>query len=220
MKRVSNFYEQTNWLWKFLNPATQPPLMKEFFDRENNFLLKHIRKGKSVFAVGCGFGRHLKLLASIIANGTGVDIDKKRIYESKFLLQKYPFINTFVGDASNLNTIRNATFDYVICMNNTFGNLYDKKIAALKEMKRIVKDKGEIIISVYSSQSISERVEWYRNTGLSGIKIRGNFIYTQQGFKSEHFTKKSLQKLFKEVGLKGAIKNLNKVSYICLLSKV
>ena len=54
----------------------------------------------------------------------------------KFLLQKYPFINTFVGDASNLNTIRNATFDYVICMNNTFGNLYDMPVFVSKELSQ------------------------------------------------------------------------------------
>ena len=223
----SKFYQQTNWLVKFLDPKNQPQLIKKFLDNENKFLLEHIHQNKSVLDIGCGFGRHLSLLAPIINKGVGVDINERSISQSKIVLQKYEFINTFVSDASNLKSkIKDNTFDYVICMNNTFGNLGDKKRLILKEMKRIVKDNGEIIISVYSHQSISERVKWYQKTGLRNITIYSDFITAlspqqeiKEKFKSEHFTKKSLQKLFIKENLSFKIKELDKISYICLLSK-
>ena len=51
------------WLSKFLNPKNQPDEIKEYLERENDFLLKNVIRGSSLVDFGCGFGRHLELLS-------------------------------------------------------------------------------------------------------------------------------------------------------------
>lgn len=213
-----NFYERTDWLKKFLNPKTQPLLIREYLEKENNFLVKKIKDDISLLDVGCGFGRHLKLLAPKINSAIGIDIDKKRIRESKTYLKKYKKIGTFAVSIENFQTL-GLKFDYIICMNNTFGNLYYKKLMALKKMRRLIKDDGKIIISVHSCGAIYTKMRWYKNTGLTNVKRRGNYIYTEEKFRSEFFAKQSLERLFKKAGLKYKILDLTQISYVCILSK-
>ncbi len=214
------FYEKTRWLYKFVDEKKMPTLIRSYLTKEEEFLIKTTPPHSSVIDFGCGFGRHLRLLSAQVRLGAGIDKDRISIAQSKeYLTRERRNIVTFVEEVTQTK-FPSQTFDFAICMMNTFGNLYEKKIVALKEMKRVIKPNGKIIISVHAARAISAKIEWYTNTGFTGIQVEKNLIYTAQGFISEHFSKKQLQKLFIKAGLSGSISHLTPISYICVLSRI
>jgi len=213
------FYQKTRWIYDFLDRRSQPTSIKDYLFRENKFLFANIKKKSTIIDFGCGYGRHLRLLSSNIKMGVGIDVDKRIIFESRKYLSNCKNVITFTEDGVQTN-FETSYFDYAICMTNTFGNLNNKKIPVLLEMKRVVNDNAQIIISVHSPKSIQDKIQWYPKTGLEIVRFDKRYIYTNKGLKSEHFTKGSLKALFNKVKLKSKIIDLSPISYICILSRV
>lgn len=114
---------------------------------------------------------------------------------------------------------RDNNFDYTICMSNTFGNLGDDKIEVLKEMKRVTKKNGKIIINVYSEKALPTRIENYTVAGLKIKKIsKDGTVLMENKVISEQFSKKKLKDIFKKTGLRSTIIELNSISYVCELT--
>jgi SAM-dependent methyltransferase len=189
------------------------PELKEYLEMENNYLGTKIRPRSLILDVGCGFGRHMELLLPFSEGVIGVD---SSLYMLNQASNKIKANNMFLctQHAKELNIIDDA-FDYVICMTNTFGNFGDYKLDALNEMKRVCKNKGTIVVSVYSEGSVNPRVRSYEEVGLNDLKIDGNTITTREGLVSECFTRGSLEEIFAASGLKASIYRLNSASYLC-----
>jgi ubiquinone/menaquinone biosynthesis C-methylase UbiE len=84
------------------------------------------------------------------------------------------------------------TFDYVICLGNTFGNFGKDKYKILKEMKRVAKKNGKIIISVYSEKALPERIEGYKKVVKIKKITKEGTVYTKDGLISEQFSKRKI----------------------------
>jgi ubiquinone/menaquinone biosynthesis C-methylase UbiE len=136
------------------------------------------------------------------------------IQKSKQNLSNFKNVKLFLQDAKKLDFDDNS-FDYVICMTNTFGDFPDIKTDVLDEMKRVCKNDGKIIISVYSEKSLEIRKSDYEKVGLHITKIDDGIIHTKEGLISEQFTKPQLENLFNSTDLKVEITELNPISYIC-----
>jgi 2-polyprenyl-6-hydroxyphenyl methylase/3-demethylubiquinone-9 3-methyltransferase len=196
------------------------PEIKEWFQKEIEYLKKNIRPNSKILDVGCGFGRHIKILAPFSKEVVGIDNNKNILRKAKQELSKFKNVKLFLLNADKLSFDDNL-FDYVICMTNTFGNFPKIKLDALKEMKRVCKKDGKIIISVYSeSKKLLEiRKKDYKKIGLHITKIKNGIIFTEEGLISEQFSKLQLKKLFNSVNLKAEIIKLTPISYLCELSK-
>lgn len=201
---------------KWLEEAA--PDIKEWFQKEIEYLQNNINPSSKILDVGCGFARHIKILASFSKEVIGIDNDENMIRKAKENLANFNNVKILFQDARNL-IFNNDSFDYVICMTNTFGNLIDKKLEILKEMKRVCKRGGKIIISVYSEKSAGIRKKDYEKVGLHIIKIEQGVIYTEEGLISEQFTQTKLEDLFHNFGLKAKIIELTPISYICEMTK-
>lgn len=97
--------------------------------------------------IGCGFGRHIKILAPFSKEVVGIDKETVMIEKAKNNLSNFKNVRLFVMNAEELG-LRSSYFDYVICMTNTFGNFGNSKLRILEEMRRVCKDNGKIILSV------------------------------------------------------------------------
>ncbi|MCJ7786950.1 class I SAM-dependent methyltransferase [Patescibacteria group bacterium] len=207
----------TEWWKKFLQSC--PFLISDWVKKETYWLKKNINKNSIVLDIGCGWGDDLKTIAKIIKSGIGVDNDLKAIKEAKNNLSCFKNIKLFFKDAKKLY-FKDNTFDYVICLGNTFGNLEKDKHKVLKEMKRIVKDNGKIVISVYSEKALPARMEGYKKMVAPIKKItKEGTVYIKEGFISEQFSKKKIKKIFNLAKLKVDIQKLNPISYICIATK-
>src|SRR6185295_9027334 len=65
-----------------LDPATQPPQIREFLQAEVELLGDVIVDGMAMVDVGCGHGRHLAMLRDRLRIGVGVDYEHAYIAEA------------------------------------------------------------------------------------------------------------------------------------------
>lgn len=215
---TGKFYEESNIQHKFADESKQPESLKHFFRAESKFLENNIPKKSFVLDAGCGWGRHLSLISNKISKGIGIDLDKKRILESKKFLKDKKNIKTFHADIYNI-PFPESYFDIVICMNNTFGNLMKHELA-LREMIRVLKIKGKLILSVHSDKMMRDKLDWYKKIGLRNPRFNGKFIFTDEGFYSYCFNIKYLSNLFSQFkNTSFIITNLTTYSYLCTIQK-
>lgn len=194
------------------------PKIKDYFEKEIAYLKKNIKPNSKILDIGCGFGRHIEIIADFSKEVIGIDNNSDMIKKSKDRLSNFKNVKLFVQDAKKLD-FEDDYFDYVICITNTFGNFPSIKENVLKEMKRVCKNDGKIIISVYNDNALSNRLKSYKKVDLHITKIRDEIVYTKEGLISEQFSKPQLKELFDKLKLRSKILELNAISFLCELQK-
>lgn len=175
------------------------PAYQELFLSENEYFKAHISKDASVLEVGYGNGRDIETILPITRNIVGIDIEESAVRKTKKRFKDILELQILHGDVLNLS-FPEKTFDVVTFM-LTFGNLADKKIDALREMKRVMKNEGKIIMSVYSEDSLKERISQYRKINAP-IEIEGTIVIFNQTISSEQFSLPEIEHLALEVKMK------------------
>lgn len=195
-----------------------PESYKIRFEEEKKYLNGIITPHSKVLEIGCWDGRSINDILSITENITGIDYDDKAINDAKNNFSKNPSIKIFKSDATDL-PFENNEFDFVICM-TTFANFADKKFIILEEMKRVLKESGKIIISVFSENALDERMKVYKATWVKIKEIlNGNVVFGDNVGESEQFNKEELENIFFKANLH--IKEIKKVNiaYLCTVGK-
>ena len=174
-----------------LDPATQPPEIRAFLQAEIDLLNDIVVEGMSMIDVGCGTGRHLIMLRNRLRTGVGVDYEHAYVVDARRRggASRLHFVT---GDATCL-PIR-AQFDLAVCMTNTWGTMNDQR-GVLNEMRRLVPQPRMRLLSVFAEASVAPRREWYRRLGHTVVQESAEYLMTEGGFRSEHFTKARLQSL-------------------------
>lgn len=190
---------------------SQPhPRIKDWFRKEVEYLKENIAPNSKVLDIGCGFGRHIEVISDRCEEIVGIDNNNDMIRKARERLPDSENIKLFVQDAQNL-TLDDNYFDYVICMTNTFGDFPPIKLDVLGEMKRVCKEGGKIIISVYNDNSLEIRKKDYQNVGLTISSTEDGVVHTEEGLVSEQFTRKQLEGLFDKLGLESKISELTPI---------
>jgi SAM-dependent methyltransferase len=174
-----------------LDPATQPPEIRAFLQAEIDLLRDLIAQGMRVVDFGCGTGRHLALLRERLALGVGVDYQQQYIAEANRLAGSST-LHFVTGDATAVPL--QLAFDFAICMTNTWGTMSDKA-GVLREMCRLAPRPQSRLLSVYAPASVPARSEWYRRLGHAVLEVSEEFLVTDGGFRSEHFSEARLRGL-------------------------
>jgi len=175
-----------------------------------------------VLEVGCGDGRSIKDIIDITQNITAIDHDQKAVNDAIDNFKEYPNIKIILGDAREL-LFKDKNFDFVLCL-TTFANFGDNKFKALGEMKRVLKNRGKIIISVFSEDAFEERMKVYKKLGSPIKEIIDNkkviFNESLGDNVSEQFSENELIKIFNKINLNVEIIEKSGIGYMCLLSKI
>ena len=199
-----------------------PELYKKSLEREEDYLINNIKKDSNVLEIGCGGGRNLKQLLPITKNLVGIDHDKTAVDLAKKKFKDISEVKILLENAKKLR-FKDNSFDYVICM-ITFANFGQDKFKILKEMKRVVKKDGFILISVFSENAFEERMKAYKYYKAPIKEIKGTTIIFKDSLGdgdniSEQFSKEELKKIFEDVDLKIIeIKNIG-ILNVCKLKK-
>ncbi|HLJ46042.1 MAG TPA: class I SAM-dependent methyltransferase [Bryobacteraceae bacterium] len=174
-----------------LDPATQPPEIRDFLQAEIDVLNDIVVEGMSMIDVGCGTGRHLALLRNRLRTGVGVDYEHAYVVDAR-RREGASRLHFVTGDATCLPV--RAQFDLAVCMTNTWGTMNDQR-GVLNEMRRCVPQPRMRLLSVFAEASVAARREWYRRLGHTVAQESAEYLMTEGGFRSEHFTKARLQSL-------------------------
>ncbi len=192
--------------------CVRPKEIEEYLEKETACLRNIVKSGESVIDIGCGTGRVLWALQDIAGMCVGVDFSEHHVDAARKLLKD---TGIFLADAKKMN-FKDNFFDCVLCVYNTFGNLGEDKVSVLREMRRIVKPDGRIILSVYSENALDTQLRFYKMLELNVEKMDDCAVYLREGLRSERFSEEMLRKLVEEAGgLCVEIKALTRISYIC-----
>lgn len=177
-------------LKRALDPATQPAGIQAFLRAELDLLDDVVKDGMRVLDLGCGTGRHLILLRDRVRLGIGVDYE--RSYISEAAAHAGPPLYFIVGDATAVPST--AAFDFAMCLTNTWGTMSDKA-GVLREMRRLAPRPQTRLLSVFSEGSVASRREWYRRLGHAVAEETDEYLLTDGGLRSEHFSDARLRAL-------------------------
>ena len=178
-------------LKRALDPASQPPEIQAFLRDEIDLLHDIIQEGMRVLDVGCGTGRHLILLGDRLRLGLGVDYERSYIAEA-WARAGARHLHFIVGDATAIPIV--APFDFAMCLTNTWGTMSDKA-RVLSEMRRLAPKPHTRFVSVFSAASVAARREWYRRLGHTVVEETDEYLVTDGGLRSEHFSDARLRGL-------------------------
>ncbi len=178
-------------LKRALDPATQPAGIQAFLRAELDLLHELVENGMRVLDLGCGTGRHLILLRDRLRLGLGVDYERSYIVDA-VARAGTPHLHFIVGDATIVPSA--AAFDFAICLTNTWGTMSDKA-GVLREMRRLAPKPHTRLVSVFSQESVSARREWYRRLGHAVVEQTQEYLVTDGGLRSEHFSDARLRGL-------------------------
>ena len=177
-----------------LDPASQPPEIQAFWRAELDLLYNVVTSGMRVIDIGSGTGRHLLQLKDRLRLGVGVDYERTYVAEAHRRAGGL-HLHFVTADAAAIPLT--AAFDLAVCLANTWGTMGDKT-GVLREMRRVAPKPQTRLLSVYSEASLPARREWYRRLGHRVLDETAEYMVTEGGFRSEHFSEARLRSLVGE----------------------
>ncbi len=194
---------------------------KKWFEAEEKYLQRNMNRNSEILEVGCGDGRSLEYILNKGEGIFGIDIDEHAIIPAKKKFVDNPIVSVSLGDGRDL-MYKDNYFDYVLCM-TTPANFGEDRDKFYSEMKRVVKEDGEIIISVFNEDAFDERMKVYTLLAKDRIKkIIGNTFYFDKilgGNRSEGFSREKLEKIFEKNKLNVLEIKKEGIGYFCRLGK-
>lgn len=182
---------------------------------ELRFLFEDLKKGERVLDLGCGNGRWFKIFKEKEVEYIGIDNSEKLIEIARTLFPKATFI---VADALKIPFQENY-FDKVYAialLHHIPSERY--RLLVLKEIKRVLKPRGKLILTVWKICQWKERYLFLKYTILKLFgksKLDWGDVFERWGKKTERyyhfFSKRELKKLIEKAGFKvlklGIVKN-------------
>ncbi len=171
---------------------------------------------RKVLDIGCGTGESIAPLSDLDISIVGVDIAENQLSIARSRFNSNPRIELLNYDASQLPEAWTDSFDLAYCIGAGFGNLEDLQLLVLKNMLRVTKKEGSVVLSVYSERARKAQREWYTKQGLEIQDVNDYVTFLKTGIVSERFTKEKLHHLGEMVNARVEIIELTPIAYMAI----
>lgn len=202
MKQWNQIYKNKKERWKEVHEDL--PKILTFFKKN---------KVKKILDLGCGSGRHVEYFAKNGLEVYGIEIAREGIKATKDLLKKEGLqANLKVGSVYKRLPYKDNFFDAVVSTQTIHHGKIQKIRKVIKEIKRVLKTKGLIFITVRKKRcgkNLFKKISLREYVRLEG---------DERGVVHYQFNKNLLKKEFKGFRIINLWVESNKVFY-CLLGK-
>lgn len=169
---------------KYYNLVSSPLKGIDVTDEEIGLINRLVPNGSNILDVGAGTGRHSLILSKLGFNVTAIDSSRSMLSELKVKDDK-KLINVINKNIYKFNTT--DKFDLITLFWNSFNEIALTKnnaLLLLKNLKRLLKPNGQILINIDDSSSIDPAA-----FNFETIKIDGELKYKMKWTTSKYFAK-------------------------------
>jgi ubiquinone/menaquinone biosynthesis C-methylase UbiE len=199
------------------------PRIQQYLNNEIEFVLEFISQTDSVLEMGCGYGRVIEFLSKKAESVCGIDSSFASLKTAEKYLNKSDKVTLYQMNADALEYDKN-TFDIVVCIQNGISAFHVNPIKLVKEMIRITKPGGKVLISSYSEKFWEDRLEWFRIQSEHGLlgeidwdKTKDGNIVCKDGFTATTYTEDDFRLLMTEFDNKYSIVEVDESSLFCVV---
>ncbi len=180
----------TRWTGKSPVPVHPKHLLKHRDDMY--WYLEYLNKEDVVLDVGCGSGMHSVKAAARARRVVGVELRPENLAPAQEALRSERITNVELttGNVTQRLPFEDHVFDKILCF-DVLEHVYER-VPMLKEMGRILKPTGTLLLSVPSAES-----QW-----RAALRNAGVFSYSDPDHKTE-YTRPQLEKELAEGGFVG-----------------
>ena len=130
------------------------PKGKISFLTHMRFIEKYAKPGDAVLEAGAGAGRFTIELLKLGTKVTVLDLSAEQLKFNEMKVREMNMeggISEWIqGDICDLSRFSDGQFDVVVCYGGPLSYVFDKRTAAMKEMLRVTKPGGYVLLSVMS----------------------------------------------------------------------
>jgi SAM-dependent methyltransferase len=168
-----------------------PKLNKDNWLKEIELLSKEFPLNSKVLQIGCMDGTRIIALLDKRPDLkiTGLDIEGYMVEKIKENLKKYNYsADVILGDITK--PVGVSGFDYVICLNNTLGYIFEEE-KAINNMRGLG---DKVIISVYGEKfDDSLGKDYFKAINLEVERIENNIFITKDFTNIKRYTRKDVE---------------------------
>lgn len=198
------------------------PRIRRYLGAELRFVGERVRGSHRVLELGCGYGRVMKRLSSLVGTVVGCDTSQESLAYARSYLA--PTGNYALVRANAARTsFRTGRFDATICVQNGIAAFSVDPRQLVSEAARVTRPGGQILFSTYSPDIWEDRLAWFREQARAGLVGRIDERQTQDGtivctdgFRVGTIEAGDFLRLFEGLGLKAALHTVDGSSLFCV----
>ena len=223
--KAGNYYAQKlNSQKLYLVYDTKIPRVRQYLDKEIDFVRQRLCGDEKVLELGAGYGRILKELSASVKSLLGIDVSEESVAFGKEYLKEFANVSLMVTDAHNLDF--EEKFDVTLCLQNGLSALKGSASSLVNGCVKALKKEGRAYFSTYSDKFWDYRLTWFEEQADKGLlgqidknQTKKGVIVCQDGFRATTFTEKDFIELGKAFGRKYEIQEIDESSLFLIIEK-
>lgn len=167
---------------RFIPEMNDPELEIEHLERY--YAVQRLVGGLDVLDAACGEGYGSSILAEKAKSVTSIDIDQDTITAAREKYKNYKNLNFYQGSIAELSMVETASKDVVVSFETIEHVSRELQQAFLKEIKRILKPTGIVVMSTPDKKEYTDRYQFHNKFHIAEFYVDEFVSFLNQEFQN------------------------------------